>query len=73
MLVCCIKQGSRCEFPDKCLQLLEKKFIYKHGFQNLTIMLLLNIKVVFFGEYPGDEERLGKIKTDRVSCTDQLL
>ena len=64
MSVCCIKQGSRYEFPDKCLQLLEKEFIYKHEFQNLKIMLLLNIKVVFFGEYPGDEKRLGKLKTD---------
>ena len=32
---------------SECLQLLENEVIYKHEFQNLGIMLLLNIKAIF--------------------------
>ena len=47
--VCCfIKQGNHYEFPRKCLQRLEKEFVYKHEFQNLAIMLLLDIKRYFW-------------------------
>ena len=42
-----VLMGSHYEFPSKRLQLLGKDFIYKHEFQNLAIMLLLNMQTIF--------------------------
>ena len=40
----CLQQGNLCKCISKSLQLLDKEFIYKYEFQNLAMMLLLNIK-----------------------------
>ena len=58
----CIKQGSHCGFPSKCLQLLEKKFILKHEFQNLAIMLLLNIKAIILANILAMKEDRVRLK-----------
>ena len=42
-----VLMGSHYEFPSKHLQLLGKDSIYKHEFQNLAIMLLLNMQTIF--------------------------
>ena len=43
----CIRQESLYDCPSKSLQLLDRKLIYKYDFQNLVIMLLINMKEIF--------------------------
>ena len=44
-----VYEGNRYEYPSRCPQLLEKELIYyEHEIQNLAIMLLLNIKAIYY-------------------------